>query len=104
MSDAPAYAGRLDVLIDQDTCSSGETFVALAAQVPGARTVGENTSGCLAHGNVRMWPPLPATRVEVRFGVTAFWGGAIDAVDGVGFLPDVWLDTPDPVGFLQALP
>lgn len=95
------YAGRLRVLIDKGVASSGETFTMLAGQVPGAVLLGENTAGCVNYGNVEVHGPLPYTRIRLAFGRSRF---ALDWMrpnrEGVGFFPDDWLDTADPVAAL----
>lgn len=95
------YPGRLFVLVDKGVYSSGETFAQLAGQVQGAILVGENTAGCVAYGNVEPHDPLPHSRIRFSFGRTRF---VVDWVrptrEGVGFFPDYWLDTRDPVGVI----
>jgi hypothetical protein len=97
------YPGRLFVLMDKGVASSGETFAQLAGQVRGAVSVGENTAGCVNYGNVESHEPLPHSRIHVDFGRSRF---VVDWVrpnrEGVGFFPDYWLDTEDPVTVIAA--
>jgi hypothetical protein len=98
------FSGLLYVLTDNDIYSSGETFVQLAAQVPGARVVGLNTAGCVRYGNISSHAPLPHTGLVATFGHTTFdWSAIRPEVEGVGIFPDVWLDEADPVAFLTQL-
>jgi hypothetical protein len=97
------YTGRLVVLVDKQVASSGETFAQLAAQIRGAVLVGENTAGCVDYGNVDMKPALPHSGIQCAFGRTRFVEDWIrPSREGVGFFPDYWLDTADPVAQIAA--
>ena len=98
------YPGRLLVLFDKGTASSGETFVQLAGQVPGAILIGENSAGCTDYGNVETHAPLSHSRIAFHFGRSRFvvdWIRPIE--EGVGFFPDFWLDEADPRGLLSRI-
>jgi hypothetical protein len=98
-----AYAGRLVVLVDKDVASSGETFTQMAAQVSGAVLIGENTAGCVDYGNVDTKRPLPHSGILCAFGRTRFIEDWVrPSREGVGFFPDYWLDTSDPVKEIAA--
>jgi C-terminal processing protease CtpA/Prc len=99
------WRGRLWVLTDGGVASSGETMTWLAAQLPGAVVVGGNTAGCTSFGNLVNQRPLPHSRLRATFGHTRFvWDAVHPAIEGTGRFPDLWLDEPDPIAFLSALP
>lgn len=96
------YEGTLYVLTDAGVASSGETFRLLAAQIPGAITLGENTAGCAAYGNVQTHDPLENSRIQFAFGRSRFVQDWVEPNrEGVGLFPDYWLDTEDPVGYIS---
>lgn len=98
------FRGTLFVVIDSNTASSGETFVGLARQIPGAVLVGENSRGCTLYGNADIIKRLPTSRIAVRFGWTRFnWGGIFPIREGVGFFPDYWIDEENPYPSLARL-
>ncbi len=91
------FHGRLFVIMDINTASSGETFAGLAKQIPGTVLVGENSRGCTRYGNADIIKRLPASRIAVRFGWVRFnWAGVHPIREGVGFFPDYWIDEADP--------
>ena len=56
--------------------------------------VGSNTQGSIMFGNV-MPMTLPNTGLPVRFGASIhFWEGTGNT-EGVGFLPDLWVNPVD---------
>ena len=98
------YAGRLFVLSDRRVASSGETFLALASQIPGAVVLGENSAGCTSYGNADVIETLPNTGITVRFGRTRFVAELHRPTrEGVGYLPDLWLDDEDPYDAIYRL-
>ncbi len=99
------WPARLWVLVDGGVASSGETLTWLADQLPGAVVVGANTAGCTAYGNLVPQRPLPHSGLRATFGHTRFvWDAVHPAIEGTGRFPDLWLDEPDPIAFLSALP
>jgi hypothetical protein len=90
------YAGRLFVLIDNGVASSGESFATIAMEMAGAVLLGENTAGFGTYGNVKHFE-LPHSLLQVRYGYTKFANAGSPFREGVGFFPDYWLDTEDPV-------
>jgi hypothetical protein len=95
------YQGRLFVLTDNSCASSGETFVHLAAQIPGTVVVGENTGGffsCMMGDMFR----FPHTDLAVEFGGRKLFRGGRECPEGTGMFPDYWLDDPDPVTAIAA--
>jgi len=98
------FRGRLIVVTDVNTASSGETFAGLARQIPGAVLAGENSRGCTLYGNADIIKRLPASRVVVRFGNTRFnWAGVFPIRESIGFFPDYWIDEADPYPVLARL-
>jgi C-terminal processing protease CtpA/Prc len=95
MPDEP-YGGRLVVLVDSGTASSGESFTALASQIPGATVVGENTAGAITYGNVDQSVELPHSKLWVRGGRTKFVPAGREVREALGAFPDFWLDTAAP--------
>jgi C-terminal processing protease CtpA/Prc len=89
------------VLVDHGMCSPGETFAGLASQIRGAMLVGENTEGCGKYGNVDRFTVLPHSHVAVHFGRAWFERAGCPYEQGVGFFPDVWLDTAEPLAAIR---
>ena len=82
------------VLTDQGTCSAAEDFVAILRMTENVVFVGSNTQGSMMFGNV-MPMTLPNTGLPVRFGASIhFWEGTGNT-EGVGFLPDLWVNPVD---------
>lgn len=92
-----AFDGELVVLADNGTGSAAEGFVKFASRIPATVIVGENTAGCLTYGNQTQTFVLTESKLEVRFG----WSKSAFATrpfrEGLGYFPDYWLDTEDPV-------
>jgi len=99
---APApFTRPVQVLMDKGVASSGETMVLLAGQLAGAVLLGENTAGCSAYGNVQELGPLAHSRIRLHCGRSRFVQDWVrPMVEGVGFFPDYWLDTEDPLALL----
>ena len=101
---AEPYPGRLFILIDRGVASSGESFLALSRQIPGAVILGENTAGCTDFGNASVVQTLPASGITVRFGHTKFVHRVHQPIrEGQGALPDFWLDREDPYEAIRRL-
>lgn len=95
------YTRPAQVLIDKGVASSGETMVLLAGQLPGAILFGENTAGCSAYGNVDAVGPLAHSRIRLHCGRSRFVQDWVRPTrEGVGFFPDYWMDTADPLTLL----
>ncbi|MFC2128638.1 S41 family peptidase [Bacteroidota bacterium] len=93
---------KLFVLIDENTASSGETFIAVTKQIPGVVLVGENSRGCITYGNAEIVKKLPNSGISCRFGWVKFnWAGHFPIREGVGFFPDFWIDDADPYELLK---
>lgn len=96
------FAGRLFVLMDKFSGSAAEGFAAAAGMIPGARLVGENSSGIAMYGNQSQQWMLPHSHIQVRFGWSKGVVAGRSSRDGLGLLPDYWLDTADPVKAIAA--
>ena len=91
-----AFEGKFYVAIDKLVASSGETFTQMAAQVPGATLVGENTLGCVGYGGCFKRPPLKFSRIQLYFGSIKFCPDESRPIrEGYGFFPDLWIDEFD---------
>lgn len=89
------YDGRAVFLIDRGVASSGEALVDYTRSVPGAVLVGENTGGVGTFGEVRhYW--LPNSHIKLHLPCKLFLVPGFE--EGVGYTPDYWLDSSDPVG------
>jgi C-terminal processing protease CtpA/Prc len=98
------FAGRLFVLTDRNVASSGETFTAYVRQVPGAILLGENTMGCASYGNADIRKELPNSGIRVRFGYMKYFiNDLLPFREGVGILPQYWLDGVSPEDAIQRL-
>lgn len=98
------FRGALRVLIDEGVASSGETFVELSTQVPGARLYGLNTRGCTRFSNLSRHNPLPHSGLVATFGHSRFdWDAIHPIAETRGIFPDLWLDGGDPVALLAGL-
>ena len=89
------FSGKLIIIIDRNSASATESFVANAKKIFGAKAIilGENSSGCIEYGNVHPYR-LPESKIEFCISATEFknyystfqnWHG-----EGFGFYPDVW--------------
>ncbi len=88
-----SFAGRVVVLTDAGCASSCETSVNFARQLPNHLIVGTNTAGVGKFGegmpfhlpNTGLWISVPRKRF------------VDNPPEGRGRLPDIWLDTSDPM-------
>ena len=89
------YTGRLILITNAQTASSAEIFVKICKEsVPNCTVIGENTRGCLNTGDTRYFF-LPNSLIFMNIPTAEF----VDVFEeGVGFLPDLWLDNNEPVG------
>ena len=93
------YEGSAVFLVDRGVASSGEALLDYSKSVPGAVVVGENTAGIGTFGEVRhYW--LPNSNISLLLPCKLFL--APDFEEGVGYLPDYWLDSPEPVSEITA--
>lgn len=82
------------VLTDKLIASSGETLVSYLRNVENVVFVGTNTEGCTLTPNVYSYF-LPNTNISLSFGMgVVFMENRID-LEGVGFEPDIWINSSD---------
>lgn len=82
------------VLTDGGTASSGETAVEFMRSVDQAVFVGAPSGGCaLVPNNVHFY--LPHSALELYFGTGLTFCETMENRDGVGYLPDLWVNPPD---------
>lgn len=82
------------VLIDKDVASSGEGTVSALGTVENVVFVGGPTKGCdLTPNNYKFF--LPITGIQVYFGMGLSFTNSMENFDGVGNLPDLWVNPPD---------
>ena len=88
------YQGRAVFLTDRYVASSGEALLDYSKSVPNAVLVGENSAGVGTFGEVRQYW-LPNSHISLYLPSKLFLAPGFE--EGVGYLPDYWLDSPDPV-------
>jgi hypothetical protein len=64
--------------------------------MPNALIVGENTSGDYATGGGAYYQ-MPNSRLELKIPVASKRDAALFAQEGIGFLPDIWIDPQSPL-------
>lgn len=90
-----SYSGQAVFLVDRYVASSGEALVDYSKSIQNAVLVGENSAGVGTFGEVSgYW--LPNSRIGVYLPCKLFIVPGFE--EGVGYLPDYWLDSTDPVG------
>ena len=83
--------GYTFLLTDSVTASSGETAVEFLHTVENTLAVGIPTSGCsLVSNNMDIF--LPNTGVRLYFGTGLSFNETMENRDGVGYLPDLWVN------------
>ena len=88
------YNGQAVFLLDRKVASSGEAFIDYSMSIPGAIRVGENSAGIGIFGHPRhYWLPNSHIHLTVPFKLYIAPGFE----EGVGYLPDYWLDSPEPI-------
>jgi C-terminal processing protease CtpA/Prc len=87
-------AGRAVFLVDGGCASACEMMLALARQIPGVIVAGQNTRGGMSVGEIALFR-LPRSGITLSLGTRAFRDPLGDFSETRGFVPDVWIDTPD---------
>lgn len=88
------YSGQAVFLCDREVASSGEAFLDYSLSIPGAVHIGENSAGIGTFGDVRnYW--LPNSHIRITLPCKLFIAPGFE--EGVGYLPDYWLDSPEPI-------
>ena len=80
-------------LIDRNTGSAGEDFVHFLRQIENVIFIGENTKGLIISGSPA-WGTLPNSGLSFQIPVDMTITSEGPDIEGVGFLPDLWVD-PD---------
>ncbi|MBD3278944.1 MAG: hypothetical protein GF388_11650 [Candidatus Aegiribacteria sp.] len=89
-----SYTGQAVFLFDRETASSGEAFLDYSLSIPGAVHIGENSAGIGTFGDIRnYW--LPNSHIRITLPCKLFITPGFE--EGVGYLPDYWLDSPEPI-------
>ena len=88
------YDGLAVFLIDRGVASSGEALLDYSKSIPGAVLIGENSGGVGTFGEVRQYW-LPNSRISLSLPCKLFLSPGFD--EGVGYIPDYWLDSVEPV-------
>lgn len=82
------------VLTDERVASSAESVLYMLRTMDNVITVGGDTGGATNFGNI-MELHLPNSGIKLRFGTSfSFFEGA-DNIEGVGILPDLWVNPAD---------
>ncbi len=93
------YNGQAVFLFDRKVASSGEAFIDYSMSIPGAVRVGENSAGAGIFGHPRhYWLPNSHIHLVVPFKLYIAPGFE----EGVGYLPDYWLDSAEPISEITA--
>lgn len=88
------YEGCAVFLIDRGVASSGEALINYTKSVPGAVLIGENSAGVGSFGEVHQYW-LPNSLIRLSLPCKLFL--ATGCEEGVGYIPDYWLDSEEPV-------
>ena len=88
------YHGTAVFMIDRGVASSGEAMIDYSKSIPGAVLIGENSAGAGTFGEVRQYW-LPNSRIQLFLPSKLFLAPGFE--EGVGYLPDYWLDSAEPV-------
>lgn len=90
------FTGKLILIIDKNTCSSGESFVYLANPLfeegKNLYYLGENSAGCFNYGNVHYYQ-LPNSGITLTLASFKMEKALIK--ETVGYLPDYWATNDD---------
>ncbi|MBW9146468.1 hypothetical protein KTC92_05805 [Clostridium sp. CM027] len=82
------------VLMDKNTASAGESFVKALKSCSNTFFIGTNTSGMSNIGDVGYYV-LPNSKIDIFFGNTLFVDNDLEWRDGLGVLPDFWVNSKD---------
>lgn len=87
-------SGTVFALTDKGTASSGETAVEFLRSADNVVFVGGPTMGCsLVPNNLHFY--LPNSGLELYFGTGLSFKETDENRDGIGYLPDLWVNPPD---------
>ena len=85
-NDTPVF-----LLVDRNTASAAEMFLAELQVMENVMIVGATTSGCVICGGVKNYY-LPNSGIRIRFGCQLYFFYDMTNIDTIGFEPDVWCD------------
>lgn len=88
------YKGTLYFLMNSGNASSAEMGIALAKRVKNRVLIGENSAGINTFGNVRSYQ-LKNSKININLPYCIYYFDGL--ADGIGFMPDLWLDSDNPV-------
>ena len=92
------FDGKLIMLVNSDTASSGESAVLYARSCKNLLLIGENTMGCNTFGNVASYE-LEHSHIICRIPNTInLCQDPEDCIEGYGFSPNYWVDSDDVEG------
>lgn len=84
----------LVVLATRRTASSAESAISYARSMHNSIVVGENSSGCRTFGNIFTYS-LPHSLIKIQLASSLTIEQGFE--EGLGFTPDYWLDSSEPV-------
>lgn len=82
------------VLIDKDVASASEGFLSYLKNVENVVFVGSNSRGCMLTPDVSEFV-LPNSKLGLRIGTGIAFKNTSDNIDGIGFEPDIWINSSD---------
>ena len=82
------------VVMNSKTVSAAESVIPMARSVPNTVLVGENTQGSNLFGNIIVYC-LPHSKIKLQLASSVSLVPGFE--EGVGFVPDYWIDSADPV-------
>jgi hypothetical protein len=91
------FQGKLVLLVDGRSASSGEGLIPLVATIPGSVILGEATSGTKTFGNMMDYY-LGHSGIQIYAGFSFFQEAHLGypfVGDGIGFRPDSWCSTKE---------
>lgn len=91
------------VLMDKTTASSAESFIQALRSLPNVYLVGSNTKGGSAFGNVCYFFYLPHTKIKVGFGTMMQFMQTMELTEGVGIVPDLYVEPEEALDTVLAL-
>ncbi|MCK9225373.1 MAG: S41 family peptidase, partial [Candidatus Muirbacterium halophilum] len=88
------FKGNLFVLTNRNIASSGEALCSYSKSVKNSLLIGENTAGIGTFGEINEYQ-LPNSNIILNIPEKLFVQS--DVVESIGFIPDYWLDSANPV-------
>lgn len=82
------------VLVDNYTSSAGEFFARALSNMENTIIIGSNSSGTENFGNMGLYI-LPNSKIEVMFGSLLSVNYDLKITDGLGIIPDLWVNPKD---------